>query len=140
MTIRRAGPDEGAMLLALWKAADASPSPTDTAEDVESALRSDRLECYVAEIDQVAVGSIIAAFDGWRGCIYRLAVDPRFRRQGIARQLVGAAHDAFARWGVRRINALVETDHAWAVSFWNAVGYAHDKKMARFVRNVPRAP
>ena len=24
-----------------------------------------------------------------------------------------------------------------SVSFWGAVGYSHDEKMARFVRNVP---
>jgi ribosomal protein S18 acetylase RimI-like enzyme len=137
MIIRRVRPGEGAMLLALWRAAGASPSPTDTEEDIDRALRSDRLECFVAEIDSVAVGSIIAAFDGWRGNIYRLAVQPAFRRRGIARQLVEAAHDVFARWNVRRITALVENDHSWAVAFWRAVGYSHDERMARFVRNPP---
>jgi len=42
------------------------------------------------------------------------------------------------RWGARRITALVDKDHAWAVSFWAAVGYSEDAKMARFVRNVPQ--
>ena len=64
LTIRRAGTDEGATLLALWKAADATPSPTDTLEDIERALGSDRVECFVAEVDGQVVGSIIAAFDG----------------------------------------------------------------------------
>jgi ribosomal protein S18 acetylase RimI-like enzyme len=139
MRIRRVGPEEGAMLLALWRAADATPSPTDTTEDLERALSKDGLACFVAEIDGIAVGSIIAAFDGWRGNIYRLAVRPELRRRGIARQLVDAAHDLFARWGVRRITALVEKDHAWAVSFWRAVGYLPDERIARFVRNVPPA-
>ena len=83
------------------------------------------------------MGSIIAAFDGWRGYIYRLAVDPAFRRRGIARRLVDTAHDSFVRWGARRITALVETDHPWAVSFWSAVGYVHDERMARFVKKGP---
>ncbi len=133
-TIRRAGADEGTTLLTLWKAADATPSPTDTLEDIERALGSDGVECYVAEIDGQVVGSIIAAFDGWRGHIYRLAVHRAFRRRGIARRLVETAHEAFSRWGARRITALVEKDHEWAVSFWNAVGYAHDERIARFVK------
>jgi ribosomal protein S18 acetylase RimI-like enzyme len=45
----------------------------------------------VAEIDDKIVGSIIATFDGWRGIIYRLAVHPNVRRQGIARRLAQKA-------------------------------------------------
>jgi ribosomal protein S18 acetylase RimI-like enzyme len=137
MRIRELRAGEGAVVLALWEAADATPSPTDTVDDVERALGNDRFACLVAEADGVVVGSIIAAFDGWRGNIYRLAVRPEHGRRGIGRQLVEAAHEAFARWGVRRITALVERDHTWAVSFWGAVGYSHDERMARFVRNVP---
>jgi ribosomal protein S18 acetylase RimI-like enzyme len=139
MTIRQLRMDEREALLALWVAAGATPSPTDTIDDLDRALSSDRLVCLVAEVDGELVGSIIAAFDGWRGTIYRLAVHPAHRRRGIARQLVERAHDVFARWGVRRINALVETDHAWAVSFWTAIGYSHDERMARFVLNVAPA-
>jgi ribosomal protein S18 acetylase RimI-like enzyme len=138
--IRRVRADEGATLLALWKAADATPSPTDTLEDIERALGGDRIACFVAEVGGQVVGSIIAAFDGWRGYIYRLAVHPAFRRGGIARRLVDNAHEAFAGWGAKRITALVEKDHAWAVSFWSAVGYVHDERIARFVKNAPPSP
>jgi ribosomal protein S18 acetylase RimI-like enzyme len=136
MTIRRAGLDDAAALLALWKSAAATPSPTDTQPDLECALANDALACFVAEDDGVLAGSTIATFDGWRGHIYRLTVRPELRRRGIARQLVEAAHGAFATWGVRRITALVERNHPWAISFWHAVGYARDERISRFVRNL----
>jgi ribosomal protein S18 acetylase RimI-like enzyme len=136
MTIRRATLNDAAALLALWKSADATPSPTDTQADLERALTNDALACFVAEGSGVLAGSIIATFDGWRGHIYRLAVRPELRRRGIARQLVEAAHGAFATWGVRRITALVEKDHPWAISFWQAVGYAADERISRFVCNL----
>lgn len=137
MTIRRAGVGDAAGLLALWNSAEATPSPTDTQADLERALANGALACFVAEAEGALVGSIIAAFDGWRGYIYRMAVRPEFRRRGIARQLVEAAHQAFAAWGARRVTALVEKDHPWAVAFWRAVGYAPDERISRFVLNLP---
>jgi hypothetical protein len=41
-----------------------------------------------------------------------------------------------AKHGAKRITALVEKDHPWAVSFWNAVGYKMDQRIARHVRSI----
>jgi ribosomal protein S18 acetylase RimI-like enzyme len=137
MRVRSLQAGEAGAILPLWAAAAATPSPTDTVEDLERALANPRFSCLVVELDGEIVGSVLAAFDGWRGNIYRLAVHPRHRRRGIARRLVGAAEEALAGWDARRITALVEAGHPWAVAFWQAAGYTHDARMARFVRDVP---
>lgn len=81
MRIRQLRADEGAVLLSLWNAAGATPSPTDTVDDLERALGNDRFACLVAEAaDGVVVGSIIAAFDGWRGNISHDVKMARFVR------------------------------------------------------------
>jgi len=82
------------------------------------------------------VGSIIGAFDGWRGNIYRMAVHPNHRRLGIARTLVGDVEKRLARQGAKRITALVEKDHPWATSFWQALEYGLDSRIVRHVRNL----
>ena len=53
------------------------------------------------------VGAVIAGWDGWRGNIYRLAVDAGHRRRGIGLQLVRAAEQYLHDCGVRRVTALV---------------------------------
>jgi ribosomal protein S18 acetylase RimI-like enzyme len=89
----------------------------------------------VAEVGGQVVGSVIGTFDGWRGNIYRLAVHPDHRRQGIARALVAEVEKMLVEQGARRITALVEKDHPWSMNFWEAVGYRVDERIVRRVRN-----
>jgi ribosomal protein S18 acetylase RimI-like enzyme len=51
-------------------------------------LASDREALLVAERGGAIVGSLIVAFEGWRGSFYRLAIHPAERRRGLASALV----------------------------------------------------
>ena len=128
--------DEAAILLALWRKAGATVTVTDTVEDIQRVINHSAAIVLVAEQDGHIAGSIIATFDGWRGNLYRLAVDPDYRRQGLASKLVGEVDSRLASLGVKRITALVEKDHPEAVGFWNAQGYQHDQTITRYVRNL----
>jgi len=134
--IRNATPDDADAVLALWQAADATPSLTDSADELRRIATRAEVAFLVAIADGAVVGSIIAAFDGWRGNIYRLATHPDHRRRGIARALLASAEEALRAWGVRRITALVENAHPDAVGFWRSTGFVDDKRISRFVRTL----
>ena len=70
------------------------------------------------------------------GNIYRLAVHPEYRRRGLAGRLVSEVEECLALKGVKRITALVEKDHTWAVAFWESADYELDVRMVRFVHNL----
>jgi ribosomal protein S18 acetylase RimI-like enzyme len=80
--------DELATVLGLWHAAGVTPpSISDSIEGLTRLIREPVALLLVATIDDQIVGSVIGGWDGWRGNIYRLAVAPEHRRQGIARRL-----------------------------------------------------
>jgi ribosomal protein S18 acetylase RimI-like enzyme len=133
-SIRVASAADTDSVLALWNAADAVPSITDDAGSVRVAV--ERNAVLVAELDGQIVGTLIATFDGWRGSMYRLAVHPDHRREGIATALVDAGHRRLAKEGCRRSTALVVAEHEHAMEFWRAVGYEHDDRIARFVTTI----
>jgi ribosomal protein S18 acetylase RimI-like enzyme len=135
VTIRECRPEEAEAVLLLWAQAGATPSVTDTADQLRRTISAGPALVLVAEVSGRVVGSVIGGFDGWRGNLYRLAVHPEHQRRGIARALVREAERRLVERGAARITALVERDHAWAMNFWQAAGYATDSRMARCVRN-----
>jgi len=139
VSIRPAESADTDAVLALWRAGDVTPSPTDDREGLRRLLAAPHAALLVAVAGGDVVGTVIAGWDGWRGNIYRVAVHPDHRRRGTGRALVVAANDVLAAFGARRISALVDGDHAWAVGFWDALrgtGYARDPAMVRYVSAV----
>jgi len=137
--VRPAGRADIAAVLALWeRARSAAASTPDTPETVARLLDAGPGSLLVAERgpERAIVGALIAAWDGWRGNMYRLAVDPAHRRTGIALALVRAGERQLAALGARRVTALVAHDEPDAVGLWAAAGYARDADIARFVRNL----
>jgi ribosomal protein S18 acetylase RimI-like enzyme len=136
LSIRDCRLDDVGSVLDLWKQADATPSVTDTADDLRRAVTDSPAHVLVAEVGGRVIGSIIGTFDGWRGNIYRLAVHPDYRRQGVARALLTEVERKLTRQGAKRITALVEKDHPRAMNFWEAVGYRVDERIVRRVRTI----
>jgi ribosomal protein S18 acetylase RimI-like enzyme len=143
MIVRAANEADCAAILELWRRAYGPQSPTYTEDDLRRMLAESGATLLVAEIDGRVVGTVIGGWDGWRGNIYRLAVDPEARRRSIGRTLVAAAGRILAAKGARRLSALVERDHAWATGFWDsaaALGYRRDPRMVRYVADIPPEP
>jgi ribosomal protein S18 acetylase RimI-like enzyme len=124
-------------VLALWQEARSVAATTpDTPEGLQVLIAHTEDALLVAELDGDIVGAVIAAWDGWRGNIYRLAVRRECRRLGIGLQLVRAGETRLREKGARRVTALVATEELGAAALWGAAGYEHDHNVARFVRNL----
>jgi ribosomal protein S18 acetylase RimI-like enzyme len=137
--IRPAGRPDVPAVLALWVRARSPAAVTpDTSEAVERLLATLPGSLLVAEHGPQAalVGALVAAWDRWRGNMYRLAVDPAHRRRGIATALVRAGEAHLRAQGAARISALVAHEEADAVGLWQAAGYARDTAITRFVRTL----
>jgi len=132
--IRECAQNDAQTLLDFWRQAEATPCATDTLDDVGRMISTATV--LVAEADGKVAGSIFGVFDGWRANIYRLAVDPGYRRRGIARALVAEVEKRLVQQGAKRFSAIVEADHPWAIGFWEAVGYSAKQRTVRYTRTL----
>jgi ribosomal protein S18 acetylase RimI-like enzyme len=136
--VRRAESGDVPAVLALWaQERSRHASIPDRAEDAERLVAPDSpAALLVAELDGEIVGALIAAWDGWRGNMYRLAVRGDHRRRGIGLALTRAGEEYLRDRGARRITALVAFEDEAAAGFWDAAGYPLDREIGRRARNL----
>lgn len=141
LELRAAGAADIPRVLSFWRVAakDAHRPPDSAAALAALHLRDpDALILAVdgsraADGDRI-VGTVIAGWDGWRCHLYRLAVAPRRRGEGIGRALIRAAEDRFRVLGGIRVDAMVLDDNEEAHRLWRAAGYRRQEEWARWVK------
>lgn len=135
--MRRGRREDMEAVLELWAGARSGhASQPDRREDVERLLAGSPAALLVAERGGEVAGTLIAAWDGWRGNMYRLAVRDGQRRRGIGMALARAGEEYLRECGARRVTALVAYDDETAGGFWGAAGYPLDREIGRRVRNL----
>jgi ribosomal protein S18 acetylase RimI-like enzyme len=135
-TIRNATEGDISTVLDLWVAADSVPTVTDSRDGLVRLLRADPGALLVAEHAGIVVGTLIAAWDGWRGSFYRLAVSPEHRRRGLATMLLREGERRLHECGAVRLTAIVADQESGAIGFWRAAGYERQQHRARFVHHI----
>jgi ribosomal protein S18 acetylase RimI-like enzyme len=124
-------------VLQLWAESRSDHAETpDSAEAVRTLLATDPGSLLVAEDGHEIHGALIAAFDGWRGNMYRLAVRPDRRREGIATRLVEHGEARLRSLGAPKVTALVGRGDTQAEQLWRAAGYRDDVAIGRWVRSL----
>ncbi|MFI1968086.1 GNAT family N-acetyltransferase [Streptomyces cinnamoneus] len=132
--IRTAVQADAENVLTFWKEAAEGTSITDDTDGVTRLIERDPEALILAESEGLLVGSVIAGYDGWRCSLYRLAVRPSHRRQGIATALLTAAEERFRAVGGRRGDAMVLEANERAQHAWAAAGYEREDHWRRWVK------
>lgn len=126
MQIRPFRDSDEAAVIALWEAAGLTRSWNDPRKDIERKRSVQREWFLVGARDGAVIASIMIGYDGHRGWINYLAVDPAHRKKGHARTLMREAERLLAEAGCPKINLQIRTSNASVIEFYQAIGYAQD--------------
>jgi len=103
--------------------------------DKKLAMQDSLFFVAVTESQQVC-GSVMAGYDGHRGWIYSLAVNPDIGRSGVGRRLLTHAEQALANLGCMKVNLQVIDGNLAAIKFYQKMGYLMEPRTC-FGKAIP---
>lgn len=118
--------DEYEQLIALWDKCGLAyeEDGRDSRESIERQIFDDHVVILTMKTDEgEMIGSVIGSYDGRKGWINRLAVDPEFRGGRLAARLLERAEAMLVDMGARVIGALIEDLNYPSMAAFRYAGY-----------------
>jgi len=94
----------------------------------------------VGTLDADVIASVMVAYDGHRGWVHYLAVDPRCQKAGYGRQIMDQAEGLLRGVGCPKINLQVRTTNQQVIEFYQRIGFSLDDVLSMGKRLVIDEP
>ncbi|MBU2551657.1 MAG: GNAT family acetyltransferase [Proteobacteria bacterium] len=126
LSIRAFRPDDEDEVVRLWRACGLVVPWNDPHEDMarKTAFQSDLF--LVGELAGRVAAAVMAGYEGHRGWINYLAVDPVLQGRGLGGRMMSAAEEALKALGCPKINLMVRRSNRAVVSFYERLGFRPD--------------
>lgn len=127
LTLRPFRSEDEPAVVDLWQRCNLVVPWNDPHKDIARKLKVDADLFLVAELNNRIVATIMIGYDGHRGWINYLAVNPDERRTGIGRRMMEEAEKKLRTLGCPKINLQVRTANEQVIAFYKAIGYKVDE-------------
>jgi ribosomal protein S18 acetylase RimI-like enzyme len=126
MQIRDFQPEDESAVIRLWERAGLTRPWNDPHKDIARKLAV-RCGWFLVGLEGgEIVASVMVGYDGHRGWINYLAVDPDLQRQGHGREIMRHAEQLLLAAGCPKINLQVRDDNQSAIAFYERIGFQRD--------------
>jgi ribosomal protein S18 acetylase RimI-like enzyme len=126
MIVRPFQPQDEEAVVSLWKRCGLTRPSNDPHQDIERKLGVRPDLFLVGVLDGTIVACVMAGYEGHRGWLNYLAVDPAHQRDGLGRAIVAEAEARLLASGCPKVNLQVRTANRAAIEFYERIGYSVD--------------
>jgi GNAT superfamily N-acetyltransferase len=137
MLIRPFRAEDEDTVIGLWHACGLTRPWNDPRRDIARKLTEQPELFLVGEFEGLPVASAMVGFDGHRGWVYYLAVQPGLQGKGYGRMLMAHAEQLLIERGCPKINLLVRAGNRAVIDFYDKLGYAPDEAVSLGKRLIP---
>ena len=126
MVLRTFAMDDYDAVIALWKKAGIRLSRSDTVEGIRKKLERDPQLFLVMVEAGAIIGAVMGSYDGRRGWVNHLAIDPLHQGKRLGSVLLAELERRFRELGCEKVNLLIEMDNAQVQGFYQQLGFRMD--------------
>jgi ribosomal protein S18 acetylase RimI-like enzyme len=118
-----------AAVVALWQACGLTRPWNDPGADIALARRGSNSAVLVGRDGNAIVASVMVGYDGHRGWVYYVAVDPDHRHKKYGRVIMDAAEHWLRQRGIEKMQLLVRSDNTGVKAFYEQLGYLEQERV-----------
>ena len=110
-------------VIQLWRNAGLGVSSSDSKGEVEKMLNRNRDLFLIGTLKDKVVAVVMGAFDGRRGYVHHLAIDPTYQRQGYGAKIMTKLNETFRQKGIHKIHLFIEKHNNEVIDFYKNLGW-----------------
>lgn len=126
---------------ALWRRTEGiGLNESDSREAIGRYLRRNPGLSVAATSGGRVVATVLCGHDGRRGYLHHLAVEGRWRRQGIGRRLVASCIEKLRAQGIPKCNLFLFASNTAGRAFWRRLGWSIRADLRLVQRGTAASP
>jgi len=124
-------------VVALWKRCELVVPWNDPYRDIARKMQVGADLFLVATAEQAVVATVMGGYEGHRGWINYLAVDPERRGDGHGARLVRELETRLIAVGCAKVNLQVRIGNEAVIDYYTGLGYKDDRAFSMGKRLIP---
>ncbi len=122
-------------VIQLWRNAGIGIGSSDSRGEVERMLDRNPDLFLIGTLKDKVVVVVMGGFDGRRGYVHHLAVDPTYQRKGYGTKIITKLNENFRQKGIHKIHLFIEKRNKEVMDFYRDLGWEirEDLTMMSFV-------
>lgn len=137
MLVRDFLPEDRKDVIRLWDRCGLTRPWNHPSLDIDRKLDGQPQWLLVGTVEDAIAASVMVGYDGHRGWINYLAVDPDHQRCGYGRALMLNAEQRLFALGCPKINLQIRKDNRDAMAFYESIGFSIDEVVSFGKRLIP---
>ncbi len=125
--IRRFEKRDATQVIALWHECKLIVPHNDPQQDIDAKVAYQPELFLVGEINGTIIASIMIGYEGHRGWINYMCVEPRSQRRGYGKKMVERAVRELEKLGCLKVNLQVRETNREAIAFYTKLGFTDDE-------------